>query len=147
MINEDETFGNKFIEAIKNASASNKNFNLDNTHEPYITTVRLIKPDFCISIYKTAINPKNDNNHDCVTVAINGSAIVFDSESIKDPNIVNQIDEVNISHKEAIEMKNLFKNLFREAIKEYEREKKYKGISNKQYDEIKYGHISYNNKN
>ena len=62
-------------------------------------------------------------------MAINTSAIVFDSESIKDPNIVNQIDEVNISHKEAIEMKNLFKNLFREAIKEYEREKNTKVLA------------------
>ncbi|MBR1428962.1 MAG: hypothetical protein IJ590_01770, partial [Rickettsiales bacterium] len=59
------------------------------------------------------------------------------AENIKDINIVNQIDKLR-----SLNNKNEFKKLFKKTVEEYERKRKYAGISNETIEKIKYGSIS-----
>ena len=135
MQTQQKSFSDKFIEIIKdnvdkNIFNAEKMNNMDNG-------IRLIDKKShhnCLIFKTTFYDPKE---HDFVVLLCNANAVFFDAENIKDINIVNQIDKLT-----SLNNKNEFKKLFKKTVEEYERKRKYAGISNETIEKIKYGSIS-----
>ena len=136
MQTQQKSFSDKFIEIIKDNVDKNM-FNAEkmNNMENGLRLVdKKTNHNNCLIFKTTFYDPKE---HDCVVLLCNANAVFFDAENIKDINIVNQIDKLT-----SLNNKNEFKKLFKKTVEEYERKRKYAGISNETIEKIKYGSIS-----
>lgn len=132
---QQKSFSDKFIKLIKDNADKSKFFNTEKMND-MDNGIRLIDKkshNKCLIFKTTLYSPKE---HDCVVFLHNACAVLFDAENIKDQDIVNQIDELKLENSKEI------KNLFKKAIEEYKRKRKYASISNETLEKIKYGSIS-----
>ncbi|MBQ7536771.1 MAG: hypothetical protein IJT14_01470 [Rickettsiales bacterium] len=136
MQTQQKSFSDKFIEIIKDNVDKNI-FNAEKMNDME-NGLRLVDKKTnhsdCLIFKTTFYDPKE---HDFVVLLCNANAVFFDAENIKDINIVNQIDKLT-----SLNNKNEFKKLFKKTVEEYERKRKYAGISNETIEKIKYGSIS-----
>lgn len=135
MQTQQKSFSDKFIEIIKDNVDKNM-FNAEKMND-MDNGIRLIDKkshNKCLIFKTTLYSPEE---HDFVVLLCNANAVFFDAENIKDINIVNQIDKLT-----SLNNKNELKKLFKKTVEEYERKRKYAGISNETIEKIKYGSIS-----
>ena len=140
MEKKEQSFVDNFFDAILEVAKEEKCEVI-----PYSGSMDLI-PNGCnnpITISKL-IAPIVPNHHRKGIVICNGRSIFLDVKDIKNKKNIDQIDKLGLTNAE--EIKNLFKKTA-EEYEEYERKRKYAGISNATIEKIKYDSISSENFN